>query len=243
MLNRKLVHLKEEEFRNFLKKKGKKAGVIDRNISGVKRFADYLKEDKNKELLVASPVDIESYVEKIERTTKSSAKGPLYVLMNYFKFIESSELLKCAAQLREERTKKSRRIYPLKEFLGIDSEHVKKLASIGIKNVDQMLEKGKTIKQRKELSKQLDVPEEAILEIVELSDITRIGYVKTKLTRLYHNAGFDTPTKIARFEAKELYDHFKKYVEESGWEGMIPNLSDLKYNIKSAKNLKEVVEK
>ena len=48
-----------------------------------------------------------------------------------------------------------------------------------------MLEKGKTKKQREQLSKQLDIPEEAMLELVKLSDITRLGYVKKKLSRLY----------------------------------------------------------
>ena len=58
-----------------------------------------------------------------------------------------------------------------------------KLGEIGIKNVEQMLELGKIAKQRKELSEQLDIPEENILELVQLSDITRLVYVKSKLSR------------------------------------------------------------
>ena len=106
-----------------------------------------------------------------------------------------------------------------------------------------MLEAGKTIKQRKELAKQLIIPERGILDLVELSDITRIGYVKSKLATLYHSAGFDSPTKIAKFTAEELYEYFKQFVEKTGWNGMVPNPSDLEHNIKSAKMLKEIVEK
>ncbi|MFW9853222.1 MAG: DUF4332 domain-containing protein, partial [Candidatus Thorarchaeota archaeon] len=206
-------------------------------------FANFLKEEKNRDLVDVEISDVDLYVEKIEKKQKASAKGFLYVLMNYFKFIDDEELLKHTANLREARTKKTRRIFPLKDFYQVNREHVQKLANIGIKNVEQMLEAGKTIKQRKELAQQLAIPEKGILELVELSDITRIGYVKSKLAKLYHSAGFDTPTKIAKFTAEELYDHFKQYIEKSGWDGMVPNPSDLENNIKSAKKLEEFVEK
>jgi hypothetical protein len=235
--------MNEEEFRKFLKGKGKKIEVIDRNVEAINKFANFLKEESGKKLVDVKTTDIDLYVEKIEKILKTSAKGSLYVLMNYFKFIENKELLSHAAKLREARTMKTRRIFPLKDFYYVNLEHVKKLADIGIKNVEQMLEAGKTIKQRKELAKQLEIPEKGILELVELSDITRVGYVKSKLAKLYHSAGFDTPTKIAKFTSEELYEHFKEFVEKSGWDGMVPNPSDLEHNIKSAKKLKELVEK
>ena len=105
-----------------------------------------------------------------------------------------------------------------------------------------MLEKGKTKKQREELSKQLAIPEESILELVKLSDITRLGYVRKKLSRLYYEAGLDSPAKVAAFEPKELHEFFIKFVEETGWDGMVPNPSDLVQNIKSAGKLSKVVE-
>ncbi|MGC9780004.1 MAG: DUF4332 domain-containing protein [Candidatus Heimdallarchaeota archaeon] len=133
-------------------------------------------------------------------------------------------------------------MFPIKEFLKVNQEQVKKLATIGIKNVEQMLEKGKTKKQREDLSKQLAIPEESILELVKLSDITRLGYVKKKLSRLYYDAGLDSPAKIAEFEPKELHEFFIRFVEESNWDGMVPNPSDLVYNIKNARKLSKVVE-
>jgi hypothetical protein len=39
-----------------------------------------------------------------------------------------------------------------------------------------------------------------------------------------------------------LYEYFKAYVEDSGWDGMVPNKKDLENNIKSARKLKEIVE-
>jgi len=162
--------------------------------------------------------------------------------MNYFHFLDNKDLLHHTNTHRDERTKKARRIFPIKEFLNINQDHVQKLAAIGINNVEQMLEEGKTKKQREQLSKQLGIPEEAILELVKLSDITRIGYVKKKLSRLYYDAGLDSPAKIAEFEPKQLHEFFVKFIEESGWDGMVPNPKDLVSNIKSARKLSKIVE-
>jgi hypothetical protein len=233
--------MNEEEFRKYLKRRGKKPAVVDRNVDVLKRFISYLLEKREKHLDGVTADDIDAFVMEIE-SRKQSAKGYLYVLMNYFNFLGNKELLLHTNTLRNERTKKTRRIFPIKEFLNINQDHVKKLAAIGIKNVEQMLEKGKTRKQREQLSKQLDIPEKAILELVKLSDITRIGYVKKKLSRLYYDAGLDSPAKIAEFEPKQLHAFFVKFVRESGWDGMVPNPKDLVNNIRSARKLSEIVE-
>ena len=235
------MKMDEEGFRKYLKRKGKKPDVVNRNVESVKYFASFLQNERDKKLVDTVKEDIDSYVSLIEEE-KKSAKGSLYTLMNYFHFLEDKVMLEHAKALRNERMKKTRRIFPIKEFLRVDQEAVKKLATIGIRNVEQMLEKGKTKKQREELSKQLDVPEESILKLVKLSDITRLGYVKKKLSRLYYEAGLDSPAKIAAFEPKELHEFFTKFVEETGWDGMIPNPSDLVHNVKSARQLSKVVE-
>ena len=231
----------EKAFAAFLKKKGKKPNVIERNIRAMKDFVDFLNRELNIQLDDTSPEDIKRYVTTIEEQ-KKSAKGSLYVLMNYFKFTGDKELLKCAASLRQTRTEKSRNVFLLKNFMDVNQEYVKALAKAGIKNVNDMLEMGNTKIKRENLSKKLNIPEDAILEFVKLSDITRLGYVKTKLTRLYYNAGLDSPEKIAKFEPGELHEFFVKFVKESNWDGMVPNPKDLAGNIVSARKLKKVVE-
>ncbi len=234
--------MNEEEFRKYLKRRGKRPAVVDRNVRVLKGFSSYLLERRKKNLDDVTIDDIDVFVMDIE-SRKQSAKGYLYVLMNYFQFLGNKDLLNHASALRDERIKRARRIFPIKEFLDINQNHVKKLAAIGIKNVEHMLKKGKTKKQREQLSKQLDIPEEAILELVKLSDITRIGHVKKKLSRLYYDAGLDSPAKIAEFEPKQLHEFFVKFVKESGWDGMVPNPKDLVNNIKSARKLSRIVER
>lgn len=231
----------EEGFKRYLKRRGKKSAVVDRNLNVVNVFSEYLVDKRGRKLENATSDDIDAFVVALE-SKKQSAKGYLYVLMNYFHFIGNEELRHHTAALREERTEKTRRIFPIKEFLNVNQDHVEELAAIGIKNVDHMLERGRTKAQRAKLSQRLDIPEEAILELVRLSDITRIGYVKKKLARLYYDAGLDSPAKIAMFEPQQLHAFFVKFVEESGWEGMVPNPKDLASNIKRARKLSEVVE-
>ena len=231
----------DNTFKVFLKKKGKKQNVVDRNTKTIKVLTDYLRKERNKKLEEITKDDIEHYVEKIEHN-KQSAKGTLYVLMNYFKFTQNNELLTYTGSLRAERTKKSKRIFPIREFLDINPQYIEKLEKINIKNVKDMLDKGKTKKQREKLATQLDIPEESILELVKLSDLTRLGYVKAKLTRLYYNSGLDSPQKIAEFEPDELHSFFVKFVEETNWNGMVPNPRDLINNIASAKVLEILIE-
>jgi len=231
----------EAEFRKYLKRRGKKPAVVERNVDVLQDFISYLLEKREKALDSVTADDVNAFVLEIENN-KQSAKGYLYVLKNYFHFRGNNDLLSHTTALRDERTRKTRRIFPVKEFLNINQDYVKKLAAVGIKNVEQMLDKGRTKKQREQLSKQLAIPEDAILELVKLSDITRIGYVKKKLSRLYYDAGLDSPAKIAEFEPEQLHAFFLKFVEESGWDGMVPNPKDLVHNIKSARKLPKIVE-
>lgn len=233
--------MNEEEFRKYLKRRGKKPAVVDRNVRALKTFISYLLEKGEKDLDSVTTDDVDAFVMEIEKS-RQSAKGYLYVLMNYFRFLGDKKLLHHAKTLREERTEKTRKIFLLKEFLNVNQDYVKKLAAIGIKNVEQMLENGKAKKQREHLSKQLDIPQEAILELVKLSDITRIGYVKKKLSRLYYEAGLDSPAKIAKFEPEQLHAFFVRFVQESGWDGMVPNPKDLVDNIRNARKLSKIVE-
>ncbi|MHA1171623.1 MAG: hypothetical protein ACTSQ3_06055, partial [Candidatus Heimdallarchaeota archaeon] len=70
----------EEGFRKYLKRKGKKLPVVDRNVESVKIFTSYLLEERNKDLADATKEDLDSYVSMIEQK-KQSAKGALYTLM------------------------------------------------------------------------------------------------------------------------------------------------------------------
>ena len=60
----------EEAFRKYLRRKGKKPNVVERNISTVSAFRDYLVNIRNNNLDAVSTADICSYVEMIEKDKK-----------------------------------------------------------------------------------------------------------------------------------------------------------------------------
>ncbi len=162
--------------------------------------------------------------------------------MNYFKYTGDKKLLKRTSELRRERTEKSKRPFLIKNFHGISKDHVSKLSMIEIKNVEQIIEAGKTEELRNNLANRTGVPVKYILEITQLSDITRVGYVKSKLARLYYNAGIRSPLDRGKYTPEELQKIFQEYIEKSGWEGQIPFLADFTHNIACAKKLTKIVE-
>ncbi|MFX0124155.1 MAG: DUF4332 domain-containing protein [Candidatus Hodarchaeota archaeon] len=145
-----------------------------------------------------------------------------------------------AQQLREpKKTKKSP--FLLKQLLGIDPQFVDNLAKIGVKSTNQMIESGKTKSQRLALAKKANIPYDVILELVKLSDLSRIGYVRSKFTRLFYNAGIETPAELSKWDVKELRNHLIDYIEKSGWKGIAPFPSDLSNYIKNARSLPQII--
>lgn len=157
------------------------------------------------------------------------------------KAINDKEMLSKAIGLRK-MNKSKKKPMPLKDILNINPEVIKKLKTIEITDVSIMLKEGKTIEKRKEMANRLKISYDVILELVKISDLTRIGYVKGKLTRLFYNAGTQTPAIIRKWKAEDLREHFSRYIQESSWEGIVPNLSDLKNNIESSNKIPDIIE-
>ncbi len=84
--------MNEEDFRKYLKREGKKPHVVDRNVNVLKDFMSYLQEKRKKNLEAVTTDDIDAFVFELE-SKKQSAKGYLYILMNYFHFLDNKELL------------------------------------------------------------------------------------------------------------------------------------------------------
>ncbi|MFW9778901.1 MAG: DUF4332 domain-containing protein [Candidatus Heimdallarchaeota archaeon] len=232
-----------QRFEKYLKETGRKPNVIKRYINIVSAFEEFLKsrpiviQDVNN----ADATNLKEYVEIYEQQSRKSARTVLYAFVQYFKACENSKMALAAQKLREPR-KAKQGPFPLKEFLDIDPDAVTKLAKIGIKNVDQMRTSGRTGSRRLELAKKAGISPNTILELVQLSDLVRVGYVKKKFTRLFHNAGIKSPEDLAKWEVDNLYDHLNTYILESGWEGIAPYKSDLRNYIESAKKLSRDIE-
>jgi site-specific recombinase XerD len=107
--------MNEEEFRKYLKRRGKKQGVVDRNVRILKVFISYLLEKREKDLDGVTTDDIDAFVMEIE-SGKQSAKGYLYVLMNYFHFLGNKDLLNHTVILGTKELKKREEFSQLRNF-------------------------------------------------------------------------------------------------------------------------------
>lgn len=95
---------------------------------------------------------------------------------------------------------------------------------------------------REELAQITDVPLEAILELVKLSDLARIPGIKGIRARLYVDAGVDSIEKLAQWEPAAFRDMIVAFVKRSGFDG-IPTLpAEARFTIERAKKLPIIVK-
>jgi predicted flap endonuclease-1-like 5' DNA nuclease len=147
-----------------------------------------------------------------------------------------------ASSLRGQRISSAKKSFALKDFREVNKKHVTALVKEGITNADQMLEKGKTPSSRQELSTTTGVPTEAILELVKLSDLSRIEGVKSIRARLYYDAGVDTLEKMAKWKPDRPLTHMQKYVKKTGFNGIPPLPKEVEHTIETARKLPKLVE-
>ena len=232
--------MNEEEFRGFLKRGGRSQSAIRRIVNYVRDFEVFLAEQCNgKNLQDAELEDLDQFVSWLEREPKVSAKGHLWGLAYYFEYTSNEEIRHLAGQLRAQRI--IRTPFPLRDFRDVNPDHIEKLAAAGIRNVNQMLNKGKTHQDRVSLSQKTSVPLDSILELVKLSDLARIPGVKGIRSRLYVDAGVDTLEKMAHWDPEELREMIVAFVERTGFEGVATLLAEARYAVHKAKELPRIV--
>ncbi len=231
----------ENEFRKFLRRGGRSQSAIKRCISYVKEFERYLRECQDgKTLEDAISEDLDDFAEWIEKKPKVSAKTHLWALRYYYEYASNEVLRNVASELRQRRIK--RVPFALRGFRGIDSEYLEKLAAVGIRNVEQMLEVGRTRNGRQRLSVKTSIPIDAILELVKLSDLARIPGVKGIRARLYYDAGVDSIEKMAERDPEALRAMLVEFVERTGFEGIAPLPKEAEFTVEKAKKLPKIVE-
>jgi len=229
----------EKGFRQFLNRAGKKQHVVEGLLREVRAFEKFLVESTDRGVDEAQKQDILDYAKSLE---KNKVKTQVRGLALYHRFVGNASLAKAAHALREEQTAKTRQIFKLRKFRGVDLENVARLEEIGIVNVEQMLDAGKKPGDRKNLSKRTGIPSGNILELVKLSDLSRLGAIKSVRARLYYDAGLDTPDKFTQWDTDELRQMLIEFVKRTGFDGIPPLPKELRTAIEKAKKLPKVVQ-
>lgn len=229
----------EEGFRAFLKKKRKSEMTIQTCISNVRKFEEFLLKQKGR-LEQITPRDVDIFAET--SVDKKRVSKFMWTLSYYFEFIENEVLVKISQEIRAKFLKESRKPFKLKNFRGIKREYIEKLEAIGIQDSKQMLEAGRTKAQRKELAKKAGLHVDVILELVQLSDLSRLPGVKGIRTRLYLDSGFDSVERIAKTTPDELLRITRDFVEATNFDGIAPLPKEAESTVETAKKLPMIIE-
>jgi predicted flap endonuclease-1-like 5' DNA nuclease len=98
----------------------------------------------------------------------------------------------------------------LRDFPGIEPEIPQKLAKRGIKNSKQLFEIALTRKQRTELAEETQIDSEKLLELVRLSDLSRVYGGGPVFARLLYDAGIESVEAIAQADSSRLFAKLSK---------------------------------
>jgi hypothetical protein len=229
----------EQGFQQFLKKSGKKEHVVEGLISQVQVFEAYLADKQPIGVEAASEQDLRDYVKALPQR---EVKGQMRALALYYRFVGNASLARLASDIREQEIAKTRKAFNLREFRGVRLEEVAKLEAIGIVTVEHMLAAGKTPEARLQLAEQTGISLQTILELVKLSDLSRLGAVKSVRARLYYDAGLDTPDKFTQWEPEALRQMLDEFVQRTGFDGIAPLPKELRNAIAKARQLPEAVQ-
>ena len=232
--------MNEPEFREFLKRKRRKQSAIEQIILYISDFETYLKTFyPGKTLEETTSESLESYVSWLESETGELASKPLWAVRYYFDFIGNRELSDWAGELRSERVK--RKPFMIKNFRGVNPEHIAKLDALYIENRDQMLDAGRKPRLREALAEKTGIPLDGILELVTLSDLGRLGGVRRVRARLYYDAGL-TPDIIATWDPEALHTMLVEFVETTYFDGIAPQPKEVQNLVKDARKLPKIVD-
>ncbi len=233
--------MNEGEFRAFLRSGGRSESAADRCIQTTEQFASFLREQRGgRKPHEADAEDLEAFVAWVEREPKASANTHLWGLRYYFQFAGDEEMERVASRLHRERIRT--KPAALSDFPGVDREHLVALAAAGIRDAGQMMAAGRTPADRQALAELTGLPPDTILEMVKLSDLSRLRGVRGIRARLYFDAGVDTVAKMATWDPVVLRQMIVEFVERAGFDGVPTLPAEARATVAEARQLPQVVE-
>ena len=125
---------------------------------------------------------------------------------------------------------------------GIGPTYGHKLRNSGVKTVEDLLSSGSTRTGRRILANKVDVAPRTLLKWVYRADFFRIRGIGTQYSSLLESAGVNTVTGLSRRNPKILYAKLRETNRKKNLVRRVPPPATIQGWIKSAKNLKRIVE-
>ena len=130
----------------------------------------------------------------------------------------------------------------VKDIEGIGAVYKKKLAAVGIRTTEALLERGKTPKGRKALEDKTGIGHKLILEWVNLADLFRIKGVGEEYSDLLEEAGVDTVKELKNRKPDALQQRMKEVNQKKKLVRRLPSLKAVEKWVAQAKALPGIVE-
>ncbi|UCE95987.1 MAG: DUF4332 domain-containing protein [Candidatus Bathyarchaeota archaeon] len=229
----------ENGFTLFMKEKKSPQSKINSYIRRIKRFEEYLKD--NEAGIPISDLTIEELKKFVTWSKDNSINAylELWGIREYLRFLDKEELAYSTNFIMQDIQLEK---FKLKDFMTANQEYAEKLAKIGVKTASQLLEVGKTIKERKTLAKKSGIPKDAVLKFVKLANLARApGHMK-KRACLYYESGLDTFDKIANQDPETMINFLTEFIIRTGFNGSPPLLGDAKSSVENSKRIPRVIE-
>jgi predicted flap endonuclease-1-like 5' DNA nuclease len=129
----------------------------------------------------------------------------------------------------------------LTEIEGVGEAYAQKLQEAGIRTTQALLEKGASLKGRKEIAEKSGISETLILRWVNHVDLFRVEGVGEEYSDLLEVAGVDTIPELAQRNAERLYQKLVAVNQEKKRVRKLPTQAQVGDWIEQAKQLPRVI--
>jgi hypothetical protein len=229
----------EDGFRSYMKEKKTPLDKTNAYTNRIRRFEKYLSDNEGEKSIESSTTgDLEKYVEWCKEN-KVNPYLDFFGIREYFRFLGIKELPYTCNQIMQMIQLKK---FKLRNFLTADQESAMKLEGVGIKTASQILEVGKTMKEREVLASKSGVPLHEVLKFVKLANLARCpGHMK-KRACLYYEAGLDTFDKIAGQDPELMIKFLDDFIKKTGFDGSAPILADARSSVENSKRISRIIQ-
>jgi len=131
--------------------------------------------------------------------------------------------------------------YKIEQIEGIGEVFAEKLAAVGIKTTDDLLEKCAAAKGRIEVAEATGISRKLILKWTNHADLMRINGIAGQFAELLEAAGVDTVKEFRHRVPANLQPKLVAINEEKNLCNRVPALSEVERMIAQAKELKPLI--
>jgi Domain of unknown function (DUF4332) len=128
--------------------------------------------------------------------------------------------------------------YKVVDIEGIGPNYAEKLkVHCGINTTGDLLEKGRTKRNREKIAAETGIPESLILTWVNHADLFRIKGIAGQFSELLEASGVDSVKEFATRNPENLHNKLLAVNAEYGLSGKVPSVDSLREMIEYAKTL------